>query len=104
MVNGGFKRKEASKDTEENMAFKYSNNGLLNLTQTRPLRHFILKQQLKYIAHICRLPNSDIRKKMLFTKTRKGKTSIWCKWTRILKMEEEQIRRLMMSKRVFCIP
>ena len=68
MVNGGFKRKEGTQESEEeNMAFKYSNQDLMRMTGTQRLRTFILKQQLKYIAHICRLPNDDIRKKMLFS-------------------------------------
>ena len=101
MINGGFKRQAPIDDQHENFAYKYSNKDLQNISNTSSLRQFIIKQQLKYVAHICRLPNWDNRKKILFSKGKRGSRSIWKKFERLSGMSEEQIRKLMCNKTEF---
>ena len=50
MINNGFKRKDPAPDELENYAFVYTNNDLMRMSGTMPLRRFIKEQQLKYTA------------------------------------------------------
>ena len=96
MVNGGFTRKDDS------MAYRYSNKDLQRITETTCIRRFIKEQQLKYLAHVCRMNNNDMRKRILFSKNnKKHAISIWISWERTLKMDKGQILRTMMDKKKF---
>ena len=95
MINGGFTRKKDS------MSYKYSNEDLVRITGTNPIRNFIQKQQLKFIAHVCRMNNKDIRKQVLFTKEIKNSHSIWNSWEKVLNIDRNQIWKIMMDKKRF---
>ena len=98
MVKGGFKRKKDerhdSSTSGQEWKFKYSNADLQRITGTQPIKTFCTIQQLKYLAHICRMSNSDLRKQILFEE-RSGK---WSKFERLLGIETQQLRRTMMDR------
>ena len=64
MVKGGFRRK--IEDGLETFAFFYTNIELENIVKTPSLREFINIQYLRYIAHTCRRPNTNLVKLSLF--------------------------------------
>ena len=65
MVKGGYRKKpDIGNDT--NFALVYTNEDLLRITKSQPLKDFINTQYLKYIAHVCRCPNSNLTKLSLF--------------------------------------
>ena len=64
MVKGGFRNKPSEGDI--NFSLVYTNNDLLPITKCTPLRDFINSQYLKYIAHACRRPNTNLTKLSLF--------------------------------------
>ena len=104
MVSGGFLRKNCPERAEENglpidYGYKYANTDLVKITKTTPIRDFIFRQQIQYTAHICRLPNTDMRKKLLFSE-RKGKQSIWVKFSKKLQLDEIQVRKTFMNKKL----
>ena len=94
MVNGGFARKEDS------MAYRYSNQDIIKITETTPIRLYI-QQQLKYLAHVCRMKNSDIRKQVLFAENSTRSHCIWHRWEKVLNMDKSQIRKVMMDRKKF---
>ena len=103
MINKGFRRKNDKKAADGNgleidMAYVYTNEDLVRITKTVPLRQFIYTQQLKYTAHLVRLPNSDMRKQILFADAAKNKSSIWKRFERILGIDESQIQKMMIDK------
>ena len=65
MVRGGFRRK-TSEDNSSEFAYAYSNADLSRIVKTLPLADFVTAQALKYVAHICRRPSSNITKRALF--------------------------------------
>ena len=65
MIKGGFRRKPSVGD-DNNFSFVYTNNDLLRITNCTPLRDFINTQYLKYVAHACRRPNTNLTKLSLF--------------------------------------
>ena len=72
MVKGGWARQPTPEGEEEvNYRFQYKNTEIEEIVQTMPLSNFIEKQYHKYIAHICRCPNTAITKKLLFAKASK---------------------------------
>ena len=103
MVRGEWGRKETADDVEEiNYSFVYTNNDIQRIMKTSPLRNFIYAQHLRYIAHICRLPNTSITKKMLFAKpTRKYVRDPWLKISELLGVSVDQAKRLTQSRREF---
>ena len=100
-MNGGFSRKESSDPTVENFSFKYSNDDLVKMTATSSIRNFIYNQQLKYVAHVCRLLNEDARKKMLFSKGKKYSRSVWTGLAGLTGRDKEQVQKMMMNKKLF---
>ena len=96
MVTNGFRKKEP--ENEQSFALFYTNEDLVRLADTTPLRHFIYEQQIKFTAHICRLPNNDMRKQILFSEGRKYSRSIWPKFERLLGLDGMQIRKQMMDR------
>ena len=65
MVKGGFRKKTPEGDTV-NFSFVYTNEDLLRITKCQPIRDFINTQYLKYTAHVCRRPNTNLTKLSLF--------------------------------------
>ena len=96
MVNNGFRKKEPQ--VEDSYALFYNNEDLVRITGTVPLRRFIHEQQIRYTAHLCRLPNTDMRKQILFSQGRRYSRSIWKKFGRLLNLSEIQLRKDMMDR------
>ena len=97
MVKGGYRREKDDRDEDDNdqgWRFKISNTDLRNITGTKPIKVFCLQQQLKYLAHICRMGNDDLRKQTLFDEN----SFRWTKLEKELGLETQQIRRMMMNK------
>ena len=65
MVKGSFRNKPSEGDTV-NFSFVYTNEDLLRITKCQPIRDFINTQYLKYTAHVCRRPNTNLTKLSLF--------------------------------------
>ena len=95
MVNAGFARKVDS------LAYRYSNQDIIRITETTPIRKHIQQQQLKYLAHVCRMQNSDIRKQVLFAENTTRSNSIWQRWEKVLHIDKSQLRKLMMDRKKF---
>ena len=55
----------AEDEEELDWRFVYTNQNILNITNSTPIQNFCQMQHLKYIAHITRLPNSAIQKQIL---------------------------------------
>ena len=66
MVKGGFRNKPTEPGNDTNFSLVYTNDDILRITKCRPLRDFIDTQYLKYIAHVCRRPNTNLTKLSLF--------------------------------------
>ena len=66
MVKGGFRKKLTDEGSDTNFSLVYTNNDILRITKCQPLREFINTQYLKYIAHVCRRPNTNLTKLSLF--------------------------------------
>ena len=64
MIKGGFRKKPSEGDI--NFSLVYTNDDLLRITKCQPLRDVINSQYLKYIAHVCRRPNTNLTKLSLF--------------------------------------
>ncbi len=96
MGTNGFRKKHPS--DPQCYALIYTNDDLVRMSGTVPLRRFIHEQQIKYTAHICHLPNHDMREKMLFSQGRKYSRSLWKKLEALLHIDETQIRKAMMSR------
>ena len=64
LVKGGYRKK--SPEDPNNFSLCYTNDDLLRVTRSQPLRDFINTQYLKYIAHVCRRPNNNLTKLSLF--------------------------------------
>ena len=62
---GGFRNKPSDGDAS-NFSLVYTNNDLLRITKCQPLWDFINTQYLKYVAHACRRPNTNLTKLSLF--------------------------------------
>ena len=60
MIKGGYRRRENS------WSYQLTNEDLLRISKTPPLKIYIRKQQLKYVAHIIRKENTSISKRLLF--------------------------------------
>ena len=66
MVKGGYKRKPSEPEMPDNFALHYTNKDLEGIIKIHPLRDIITTQYLKYIAHVCRRPNTNFTKLSLF--------------------------------------
>mgnify|MGYP005706700571 FL=1 len=66
MVKGGFRKKPSEQENEVNFSLIYTNTDLQRIVKSQPLRDFIDIQYLKYIAHVCRRPNTNLTKLSLF--------------------------------------
>ena len=66
MVKGGFRRKPTEEGSDTNFSLVYTNTDILRITKCQTLRDFINNQYLKYTAHVCRRPNTNLTKLSLF--------------------------------------
>ena len=107
MVKRGFKRKNVPDKKSDkrpslgelDWSYEISNARLRKITETQPIRMFCYKQQIKYIAHICRLGNNELQKQILFE--RNSTRRIWIKFENLLGLDAQQIKRTMMKKSDF---
>ena len=60
MVRGGFKRQE------NRMAFKFTNEAILEMCKTENIESFIARQQRSFLAHIVRREDSSLMKQLTF--------------------------------------
>ena len=102
MVKGGF-RKKPDIGSDTNFALVYTNIDLLRITKCHPLRDFIDTQYLKYIAHVCRRPNTNLTKLSLFiTPKSRYHRDPWLKISKLLGgISAEQAKRETQSKTGF---
>ena len=102
MVKGGY-RKKPDIGIETNFALVYTNEDLIRITKSQPLKDFINTQYLKYIAHVCRCPNSNLTKLSLFiTPKSRYYRDPWIKISKLLGgIPVEQAKRETQSKTGF---
>ena len=55
------------------------------------------EQQLKYLAHICRMENDQLQKQLLFNTN----LSKWTKFENLLGLDAQQLRRTMMPNQTW---
>ncbi|XP_038062323.1 uncharacterized protein LOC119732791 [Patiria miniata] len=67
LVKGRFSKKK-NMDGEDTYVYKYNASEILKICRTSRASEFCLKQHVKYMAHITRMPNSSEQKQWLFTK------------------------------------
>ena len=92
----------AEDEEELDWRFVYTNQNILNITNSTPIQNFCQMQHLKYIAHITRLPNSAIQKQILFrTNKKRFSRDPWLKYEAITQMSKLQIQREMQDKQRF---
>ena len=103
MVGGGWKRRDTKDTTEEkDFAFVYSNADVAGIVKTLSLRDFVYTQYLRYIGHICRMPNTSIVKKLLFASPiRKNYRNPWLKISELLGVAVDQAKRTTQSRDKF---
>ena len=100
MVKGGWARK--GEDDDHDYRFLYRNNEIEEIVGSMPLRHFIEKQHLKYIAHVCRGPNTSITKKLLFAEpTKPHYRDPWIRIAKCLNISIEQAKAATQSRSGF---
>ena len=103
MVNGGWSRIPTPEHAEETeYKLRYSNIEILHITRSKNLRSVIQNQYLKYIAHVCRCPNTMMTKKMLFAiPKRKYHRDLWINISKLLNVSIEQAKRTTQLKAGF---
>ena len=102
MVKGGFRNKPDN-GNDTNFALVYTNEDLLRITKCQPLRDYINIQYLKFTAHVCRRPNTNLTKLSLFmTPKSKHYRDPWIKISQLLGgITVEQAKRETQSKTGF---
>ena len=101
MVRNGWKRKMNS-NGEETYALKYRNSDLERIVGTPSLRDFIFVRYLKYIAHVCRRPNSNLTKQLLFAvPSAKYVRDPWIKISQLLNVDKYQAKKSTQDRKVF---
>ena len=103
MVKGGWKRVNSSDDTDENdYRFVYSNADIQRILRTTNLRNFIHEKYIRYVGHVCRLPNTAIAKKLLFAcPSRRYYRNPWLKIAELLGVDEDQAKRVTQNRKEF---
>ena len=102
IVGGGFRRKGAEAGPEAEFAYVYSNEDIRKIVNTIPLSDFVVAQSLKYIAHICRRPSTNLTKQALFAvPTRKNYTNIWTTISRDLGVDISQAKKATQDRLLF---
>lgn len=82
MVRGGMNRKSSQNEIKEakkcalkgeledldniDWAWKFNNNKIFNLTKTPSMSNYIEKQNIKWVAHVCRASNETLTKQLMF--------------------------------------
>ena len=108
MVKGGFDRKNVPKNKDQiinkeelDWSHKINNKRLLEITKTTSIKSFCQKQHLKYVAHITRLGNNALQKQFLFASSENRRHCRWIKMSKLLEIDESQIRRTMLKRTEF---
>ena len=102
MVRGGWSRRSSENPDEAEYAFRYTNNDIQRILKTTPLRDFVDEQYLKYIAHVARMENTAIPKKMFFaTPQRSYYRDPWIKISELMGMSSDQAKRITQSRKEF---
>ena len=66
MVRGGFRRKGSQAGAESEYAHVHTNEELRRIVKSLSLSDFVTAQALKFIAHTCRHPSTNITQRALF--------------------------------------
>ena len=103
MVKGGWKRINSDDDADENdYRFIYSNADIQKILKTTSLRDVIYEKHIRYIGHVCRLPNTAIAKKLLFAcPFRQYYRNPWLKIADLLGVDENQAKRATQNRKEF---
>ena len=111
IVKGGFKRRNApppglTEDDRKNgswdYAFIYSNAKIHSLTSTKPLQIYVEQQQLYWLAHCIRMPNSCKQKQTLFMRpTKPYFRDIWLDIEKSTGIDRKQLQRTMIDEKHF---
>ena len=64
MIRGGFRRYNNLDD--DDFRFLYRNEGIHRICNTKDVSEFVKTQQCKYAAHLIRVSNDTMTKKLLF--------------------------------------
>ena len=102
-MKGSYKRvkddrnKEELADDDKGWRFKLSNAHLRRITGTCAVMKYCIQKHLKYLAHICRMDNDDVRKHILLDE----RAPKWTALEKHLGMDAQQIRRTMMNRTNF---
>ena len=93
MICNGFKRAKVSKSSsaDEGNEFKllYTNADVLRICKTQKLSDFVVQQQSKYLAHLCRQPHQTLTKQLLFNDDKYSKRGNRCET-----LEEQVMNKL----------
>jgi hypothetical protein len=93
MINKGFKRRNIS---ESDYSYVLSNEDVLTICKTENILEYIQRQQMKYLAHIGRRPNTTFSKRLLFSDmkvTKRGRP--------IITLEEHVLQYVQMTAEQF---
>ena len=103
MVRGGWKRRNIDDDAVQKVwRFVYSNDDIKRILKTTSLRNHVYEQHIRYIGHICRLPNTSTAKKLLFAKpSRRYYRNPWIKIAELLGVDEDQAKRVTQNRKEF---
>ena len=102
MVRGGYRRKGSKSGTESEFAYVYSNENLRRIVKSLSLSDFVTAQALKFIAHICRHPSTNITKRALFAiPSRKYYQDPWRKIASDLGVDISQAKSATQSREKF---
>ena len=101
MVKGGWSRRKPPDNSDETVyAFKYNNQQIEQILKTSPLRDAIYQQHLRYIGHVCRMPNNSIPKCLLFAQPQRSHyRDPWIKIAELLNLTTTQAKRLTQSRK-----
>lgn len=95
-------RKPPESADEVSYELKFKNKEIEEIVHTMPLSNFIEKQHLKYIAHVCRSPNTALTKKLLFAKaSRPYYRDPWIRIADFLHMSADQVKASTQSRSGF---
>ena len=98
MVRGGYKRKK------DEWGYKLTNQNLLDIGKTEAISAFIERQKKRYLAHLIRLPNISVIKRILFnsdTTTVPGRQTTFLQSVLdVQNMNLQQFGRLALAKKI----
>ena len=79
-------------------AYIYTNADILCICKTESISNFVMKQQLKWLAHVIRMDNSTLEKQTLFME---GGKDVWRDFERYVCVDRTQLRKIMFDKKRF---